>query len=86
MSDPWDSLREKLEDVHEWPCDYTFKFIMPAAIVDDFVAILGKHSYDTRPSRTGKYTSITAVVRVESSEDVIAFYRAAATFEGVISL
>jgi len=84
--DPFASLKARLDEEHVWPGVYTFKFIMKVDLVPRFVAILEGHRYTTRSSAAGRHVAITAELFMESSDEVIALYRRAAEFEGVISL
>ena len=84
--DPYASLKIRLDEVHVWPGVYTFKFIMKAELATSFTAILAGHRYTTRPSAEGRHVAITAELFMESSEEVIAVYRRAAEFPGVIAL
>ena len=84
--DPFASLKARLDDVHDWPCVYTFKFIMKTERLAAFVPLLEGHDYTTRNSAAGRHVAVTAEIFVETSDEVIALYRAAARHEGVISL
>jgi hypothetical protein len=84
--DPYGSLKTKLDEEHVWPGVYTFKFIMKSELLPAFVAILAGHRYTTRNSAAGRHVAVTAELFMESSDEVIALYRRAAEFEGVISL
>lgn len=84
--DPYASLKLRLDESHRWPGVYTFKFIMKAELVSSFVVLLEGHRYTTRPSAAGRHVAITAELFMESSDEVIALYRKAAEFTGVIAL
>lgn len=80
-------LKDLLESSYEsWPIDYTFKFIVQDAHIEKACNVLKKGELSYRPSRTGKYTSITSIVKVYSSDEVIDIYTQMAQIEGVISL
>ena len=85
-ADPYDSLKARLDDVHDWPCVYTFKFIMKKERLAAFVTLFEGHRYTTRDSAAGRHVAVTAEIFVETSDEVIAMYRAAARHEGVIAL
>jgi uncharacterized protein len=80
------SLQATLDLEHVWPCVFTFKFIMKAEQLESFVGLLEGHRYTTRRSSAGRHVAVTAEIFMESSAEVIAMYRAAAKFEGVIAL
>ncbi len=86
IADPYASLQARLAEQVVWPSVYTFKFIMKTELVGEFSLILAGHAFTTRASGAGRHTSITAELFMESSEEVIALYRRAAEFPGVISL
>ncbi len=84
--DPFLRLKEKLDEHHSFPCRYVFKFIVPKAKVTEMEDLLKGFEFTTRESRTGKYTSYTAELHMESSETVISIYRAASCIKGIIAL
>lgn len=84
--DPYASLKLRLDESHRWPGVYTFKFIMRSELVPSFVVVLEGHKYTTRSSAEGRHVAITAELFMESSDEVIALYRKAAEFAGVIAL
>ena len=86
LEDPYASLKLRLDEEHAWPGVYTFKFIMKAELVPSFVVVLEGHKYTTRSSAEGRHIAITAELFMESSNEVIALYRKAAEFAGVIAL
>ncbi len=79
-------LKAKLDEHHSFPCPYTFKFIVPKGKAGEMEEILQGFEFTTRQSRTGKYVSYTAEIEMESSDTVMAIYRAAACIEGLIAL
>ncbi len=89
MTTPTDytTFAERLDTAHNWPCEYTFKFIVPreeAGQVQDMFD--PETSLRKVASRTGKYISVTAERVMHSSEQVIDIYKKAATIQGVIML
>jgi len=67
-----------------------FKFIIPSgddnfkkieSIFDNIGAVI-----NSKESKTGKYTSLTILVKMESANEIIAKYKAVTKIEGVISL
>lgn len=81
----YDGLRDQLNE-SEWPSVYMFKFIAPHEKADELAVIFNNMEYHAKPSRTGKYVSITSTVLVNSPEDVIDVYIRAAQIKGVIAL
>jgi len=84
------SLKEKLENQHDFPEDYLFKFIIPTdqarlteiyKVFDDIKFTLGN-----RESKNGKYTACNVNAFVLDADQVIKIYQEVAKIEGVILL
>ena len=82
-------LRQRLNEVHQWPSVYMFKFIMEPdperlkALLDLFPAeseILRKYSTG------GKYLSLTVKEVMMTAEDILERYERVATIGGIIVL
>lgn len=84
--DWWERFQALLDDQNTWPSDYTFKFIAPAAQLDALKDLFGRVELSVRASRKGNYSSVTAVMSMDSSDEVVAMYHAAGRIEGVIAL
>lgn len=82
----WDRFKDLLDEQNDWPTRYTFKFIAPADVVDALKAVFDDHPIRVRESSKGNYMSVTAHLRVSSSEEVIEIYEEASSIDGVISL
>lgn len=84
------SLKAALEQVHEWPSMYLFKFIVPSENqkVAQLEALFNSETAEIRlrQSKNGKYTSVSAREVMTSSDEIIALYEEAYKIEGVISL
>lgn len=87
--DFYSNLKQKLEEQHNFPQPYLFKFIIPAdnkklALVE---ALFGEEAQvSTRQSSSNKYISISAKEVMISADSVIAVYKKAEKIEGIISL
>lgn len=82
-------LRERLDQVHEWPSVYMYKFICEpdAARLDRITALLPPEvEVMRRYSAGGKYVSLTVREVMMSAKDVVSRYVEASTIEGVIVL
>jgi len=79
-------FRDQLENQHNFPGIYTFKFILPAGKIDLIKVILPEKDIIQKPSRNGNYISVTARLTVESPDDVIRIYKEASQIEGIIKL
>lgn len=83
-------LKEKLEENTKFPSDYLYKFIVPTTknqeqevenVFKNKNAKIAK-----KKSKTGKYISVSILVKVNSSDAVIKNYHAVENIEGIISL
>lgn len=83
-------LKVQLEDHHNFPEDYTYKFIMEnnQSKLTDIYRVFDntKNTFSTRESANGKYISCTVVAFVLSADQVIELYKDVAKIEGVIML
>lgn len=82
-------LRERLDQVHEWPSVYMFKFICEPdqARIDRITALFPPESEILRRySSGGKYLSLTIREVMMNADDVVARYVGASEIEGVIVL
>ncbi len=75
-----------LNDTYDWPAEYTFKFIVPNDKYPQLVTLFVDCQASSKPSRTGKYISVTIKKTVASAEEVIRMYMRVAVIDGVISL
>jgi uncharacterized protein len=83
-------LKGQLEDTTQFPADYMYKFIVPAdgnqqqevqEVFDNKGAVI-----KTKKSKTGKYISISIVLKLSSADEVISYYKKVEEVEGIISL
>lgn len=79
-------FKQKLEEVHDFPTVYMFKFIVTEAKKAEVQALFPKHRLTLKPSSKGKYISVTAQVLMPSSDKVMEIYQQASKIEGVIAL
>jgi putative lipoic acid-binding regulatory protein len=84
--DPFESLHKTLEEHHEFPCKYVFKFIVPKAQADCMESFLKDCDISRRESKTGKYVSFTARAAMNCAEDVITVYRKSSEIPGCICM
>jgi putative lipoic acid-binding regulatory protein len=86
----FERLKQELINSTLWPTEYLFKFIVPSEeekileienAFDQMGAVI-----DTTKSKTGKYTSVSINVRMDSAQAVIDKYIQLSTIEGIISL
>ncbi|MBU3012245.1 DUF493 domain-containing protein [Polaribacter vadi] len=83
-------LKGQLEDTTKFPADYMYKFIVPTdgnqldevqTIFDNKGAVI-----KTKKSKTGKYISITIVLKLINADEVIGYYKKVEKIKGIISL
>ncbi|MDH6254335.1 putative lipoic acid-binding regulatory protein [Chryseobacterium sp. H1D6B] len=88
--DFYNSLKEKLDDHHDFPEDYLFKFIIPtdqAKLTEIYKVFDGtKFTLGNRESKNGKYTACNISAFVLNGEQVVKIYKEVAKIEGVILL
>ncbi len=88
--DFYKSLREKLDNNHNFPEDYLFKFIFPndhsrlMKLYQIFDEI--KYSITTRESKNGKYLSASILAFVLDANQVTDIYQKASVIEGIMML
>ncbi len=84
------SLKAKLEENHNFPEDYLYKFIFPndhlklTELYQVFDKI--KYTISTRESKNGKYISASILAFVLDANQVIALYKKVSEIEGVVML
>ena len=83
-------LKGQLEDTTDFPADYMYKFIVPTdgnqlaeieSLFDNKGAVI-----TTKNSKTGKYVSITIVLKLNSADEIISYYKKVEKIKGIISL
>ena len=84
------SLKEKLENNHDFPEDYLFKFIIPtddAKLTEIYRVFDGiKFTLGNRESKNGKYTACNINAFVLDADQVVRIYQEVAKIENVILL
>jgi len=89
-SEFYKKLKQSLLDTTEFPTKYMYKFIIPSdqekfnqidRIFNNMGAVI-----TSKPSKTGKYKSLTVLVNMNSPEEIVAKYKEVSKVEGVISL
>ena len=86
----YNRLREELNNTSTWPGEYLYKFIVPTdpnkiEEVENAFDNIGAVIHTTQ-SKTGKYTSVSINVMMESPESVVEKYIEVSNIEGIISL
>lgn len=84
------SLKEKLENNHDFPEDYLFKFIIPTdeAKLTEIYKVFDdvKFTMSNRESKNGKYTACNLNAFVMDADQVIRIYKKVGEIENVMLL
>lgn len=86
----YSEFKEKLEEVHHFPCKYVYKFIVPAS--EEKIALINsifenvEANFSSRDSKNKKYISLTVSYQAQSAEEVIRYYQEVASIPGVVLL
>lgn len=82
-----EKARNLLNEQHEWPCVFAFKFIVPAAKAEEVKALLPECvKTEMRPSAGGKYLAFTFHVPMGTADEVLAVYARVKSVEGLLAL
>ncbi|PXY39907.1 DUF493 domain-containing protein [Flavobacterium cheongpyeongense] len=86
----YERLKVELDNSNTWPAEYLYKFIVPS-IADNVEQV--EKAFDrmgavikTTKSKTGKFTSVSIDVTMNSADEVISKYKEVSTIEGIVSL
>ena len=85
-----DRVKAALDQNHDWPSVYMFKFIVPSENekIAKVEALFNSTTAEIRlrPSKNGKYTSITAKEVMVNADQVLDCYNKASKIAGLIAL
>ena len=84
-----EALRQKLNEVHQWPSMFMFKFVMPnlEENVEKLHQIFGEEAeFRSRLSKNGNYISFTIRAIMLDADNIFDRYEKAGKIEGIISL
>jgi putative lipoic acid-binding regulatory protein len=89
-NDFYEKLKERLDATTTFPSKYLYKFIVPTdeLKVKEIESIFnyGGAIIDTKSSKKGKYTSVSILIEMQNSDEIISKYKSAEKVEGIISL
>ena len=75
--DFYSKLKIQLDDTTDFPADYLYKFIVPASEnqVTEVESIFNNTGavIKTKNSKTGKYVSVSIILKLNSSDEIIAY-------------
>lgn len=86
MTEKIEQFKQVLDNHHEWPCPYTYKFILPTENLGQLLDLFPEAELSKRESKTGKYTSVTMTSTMCSSNEVMSVYEKASQVPGLMSL
>ena len=90
QEDFYKSLKEKLEQQHNFPEEYLFKFIVPGdpEKITEILRVFDglKYTLSNKESSKGKYTSVSIQCFVLDADQVIDIYQQVAKIEKVMML
>ena len=79
-----------LEDIHTWPCQYLFKFIVPTPKLSQLCSLLEdrvpRDGLNIRHSKNKNYASVSFKLQCQNSRDVLSLYEEVSRIEGVVVL
>ncbi len=79
-------LKKLLEERHEGPFVYHFKFVMPLSSVEEFSRMIPGIETKTRLSSNSKYISISFDFNTENAQEVVDIYHRVQAIPGILSL
>ena len=82
----FEKFKQLLDEQVSWPDYYTFKFITKTDSKHHVINILEDHQIMERPSKNGKYTSISSRKIFNSADEIVEVYESVSKIEGVINL
>ena len=86
MTDKHHKFQKLLDQHYAWPCSFSFKFVAPAEKLQDVLLLFPDEKPVLRPSKEGKYVSVTIHKHVRSSDEVMVYYNRLTGIKGVICL
>lgn len=86
MTEKIEQFKQTLDEHHQWPCPYIYKFIVPTENLQQLCDLFPDEKIEKRESRTGKYTSVTLTSTMCSSDHVMEYYERASQVPGLMSL
>jgi len=81
----FDKLYEQLKE-QKYPLIFPFKFIGPPEKVYQLKKLLKDAELSEKPSRNGKYVSLTAKAMMMDPDSIINIYKEAAKIKGIVTL
>lgn len=86
MEAKYRALKQKLQQEHEFPLKYMYKFIVPSGKEEELRPYFEDAEVKIKQSSKGNYTSFTAIKIELSAEAIIQKYKSLSHIKGLISL
>lgn len=80
------AFKEKLDQEHNWPAYYMFKFVVPIEKEDEVKDAFPTEKFQKRLSKAGNYIAFTLKKMINNSDEVVEIYFRARKIEGLIAL
>ena len=84
--DPFEKLKQRLDEAHQWPESYLFKFVVPSSKKGELLSKMPGGLVHERLSSSEKYVSVSLHAVMNSSDEVVAVYREVSSIEGIVTL
>ncbi len=81
-----ESFKNTLDQEYNFPCEYSFKFIVKNDFKEDVISLLPKAKKNIKISKKGKYVSITLSPIMKNADEIVYIYDEAAKINSIISL
>lgn len=81
-----EAFKEKLDNEHNWPDTYVFKFVLASEKQNEFRELFPEETFHEKKSSAGNYISFTLKKTMMSSDEVVEVYIKARAIDGLIAL
>ena len=75
-----------LNEEHDWPCLYLFKFICPTYMADQVRLVSGISDFEVKASKNAAFVSLTKRLEMKNAKEILKIYREVSALSGVIIL
>jgi hypothetical protein len=81
-----ESFKKTLDQEYNFPCEYSFKFIVKNDFKEDVISLLPEAKKNIKISKKGKYVSITLSSIMKNADEIVYIYDKASKINSIISL
>tara|TARA_B100001245_G_C22647700_1_gene318159 strand:+ start:373 stop:633 length:261 start_codon:yes stop_codon:yes gene_type:complete len=86
MSWSKNKFKESINSVYKFPCNYSFKFLVPNLKKFDVLKLVPEANIKIKNSSRGNYSSITLTSVMNNADEIIYIYEKANKIKKIISL